>query len=78
MVQPYAWFVGMTLMSNAMHRASLAGVPRRTAEPMFEGAWPLPSESRPETVTVTARVYTGEDVDLTEQEVRLARPSLRG
>ncbi len=43
-----------------------------------EGTWPLPSESRPETVTVTALVYTGEDVDLTEQEVRLARPSLRG
>ena len=45
---------------------------------MFEGAWPLPSESRPETVTVTAQVYAGKDVDLTEQEVRLARPSLRG
>jgi len=35
-VQPYAWFVGMTLMSNAMHRAGLAGVPRRTAEPQYE------------------------------------------
>ena len=43
-----------------------------------KGTWPLPSESRPETVTVTALVYTGEDVDLTEREVRLARPSLRG
>jgi len=34
-VQPYLWFVGMTLMSNALHRAGLAGVPRRTAEPEF-------------------------------------------
>ncbi|MFB6268025.1 MAG: b(o/a)3-type cytochrome-c oxidase subunit 1 [Halodesulfurarchaeum sp.] len=39
-VQPYIWFVGMLLMSNAMHRAGLAGIPRRTAEPewnMVEG-----------------------------------------
>ena len=35
LVQPYLWFFGMTLMSNAMHRAGLAGVPRRTAEPMY-------------------------------------------
>ncbi len=35
--QPYVWFVGMTLMSNAMHRAGLAGVPRRTAEPQYAG-----------------------------------------
>jgi cytochrome c oxidase subunit 1 len=35
MVQPFTWFVGMTLMSNAMHRAGLAGVPRRTAEPQY-------------------------------------------
>jgi cytochrome c oxidase subunit 1 len=33
--QPYVWFIGMALMSNAMHRAGLAGVPRRTAEPMY-------------------------------------------
>ncbi|MDY6776224.1 MAG: b(o/a)3-type cytochrome-c oxidase subunit 1 [Halobacteria archaeon] len=35
MVQPYLWFIGMTFMSNAMHRAGLAGVPRRTAEPTY-------------------------------------------
>jgi cytochrome c oxidase subunit 1 len=35
-VQPYIWFVGMTLMSNAMHRAGLAGIPRRTAEPQYD------------------------------------------
>ena len=34
-VQPYVWFIGMALMSNAMHRAGLAGVPRRTAEPQY-------------------------------------------
>jgi cytochrome c oxidase subunit 1 len=34
-LQPFLWFVGMVLMSNAMHRAGLAGVPRRTAEPEF-------------------------------------------
>ena len=35
-IQPYLWFVGMTLMSNAMHRAGLVGVPRRTAEPQYQ------------------------------------------
>jgi cytochrome c oxidase subunit 1 len=35
-IQPYVWFVGMTLMSNAMHRAGLAGIPRRTAEPQYD------------------------------------------
>jgi cytochrome c oxidase subunit 1 len=35
-IQPYMWFLGMTLMSNAMHRAGLIGVPRRTAEPQYE------------------------------------------
>jgi cytochrome c oxidase subunit 1 len=35
-VQPFIWFVGMTFMSNAMHRAGLFGMPRRTAEPMYE------------------------------------------
>ena len=34
-IQPYIWFIGMGLMSNAMHRAGLAGVPRRTAEPQY-------------------------------------------
>ncbi|AGN00668.1 cytochrome c oxidase subunit I [Salinarchaeum sp. Harcht-Bsk1] len=34
LIQPYLWFIGMTLMSNAMHRGGLAGLPRRTAEPL--------------------------------------------
>jgi len=34
-VQPYLWFVGMVLMSNAMHIEGLAGVPRRTSEPTY-------------------------------------------
>jgi cytochrome c oxidase subunit 1 len=34
--QPYTWFVGMTLMSNALHRAGLAGIPRRVAEPEYQ------------------------------------------
>ncbi|WP_255149873.1 b(o/a)3-type cytochrome-c oxidase subunit 1 [Halorarius halobius] len=34
-LMPYVWFVGMVLMSNAMHRAGLLGVPRRTAEPQY-------------------------------------------
>lgn len=34
--QPYLWFVGMTFMSNAMHRAGLFGVPRRTSEPQYD------------------------------------------
>ena len=33
--QPYTWFIGMTLMSNGLHRAGLAGIPRRVAEPMY-------------------------------------------
>jgi cytochrome c oxidase subunit 1 len=32
LIQPYLWFFGMTLMSNAMHRGGIAGLPRRTAE----------------------------------------------
>ncbi len=36
LAQPYTWFVGMTLMSNALHRAGLAGIPRRTAEPEYQ------------------------------------------
>jgi cytochrome c oxidase subunit 1 len=35
-VQPFVWFVGMVLMSNAMHRGGLAGIPRRTAEPQYD------------------------------------------
>jgi cytochrome c oxidase subunit 1 len=35
-IQPFVWFVGMVLMSNAMHRGGLAGIPRRTAEPQYE------------------------------------------
>lgn len=37
LAQPYTWFVGMTLMSNALHRAGLASIPRRTAEPEYAG-----------------------------------------
>ncbi len=33
--QVVLWFVGMTFMSNAMHRAGLASIPRRTAEPQY-------------------------------------------
>ena len=36
LVQVVLWFVGMTLMSNAMHRGGLTGIPRRTAEPQYE------------------------------------------
>ncbi len=32
-IQPYLWFLGMTIMSNALHRGGLMGLPRRTAEP---------------------------------------------
>jgi len=37
LAQVVLWFVGMALMSNAMHVAGLLGVPRRTAEPQYEG-----------------------------------------
>ncbi|MFP8957463.1 b(o/a)3-type cytochrome-c oxidase subunit 1 [Natrialbaceae archaeon A-CW3] len=37
LVQVVMWFVGMTFMSNAMHRGGLLGIPRRTAEPEYTG-----------------------------------------
>ncbi len=37
LAQPYTWFIGMTLMSNALHRQGLAGVPRRVSEPQYAG-----------------------------------------
>jgi cytochrome c oxidase subunit 1 len=37
LVQVVMWFVGMVFMSNAMHRIGLAGEPRRTADPFYEG-----------------------------------------
>ena len=37
LVQVILWFVGMALMSNAMHVAGLIGIPRRTAEPQYDG-----------------------------------------
>ncbi|ELZ91633.1 cytochrome c oxidase subunit I [Haloferax mucosum ATCC BAA-1512] len=36
LLQVIMWFVGMVFMSNAMHRAGLAGIPRRTAEPQYQ------------------------------------------
>jgi len=35
LAQVLMWFVGMVFMGNAMHRAGLAGVPRRTADPTY-------------------------------------------
>lgn len=37
LVQVVVWFVGMALMSNAMHAQGIMGVPRRTAEPEYAG-----------------------------------------
>jgi cytochrome c oxidase subunit 1 len=37
LAQVLIWFLGMTLMSNSMHRQGLIGVPRRTAEPQYRG-----------------------------------------
>ena len=37
LVQVVLWFVGMVFMTNAMHRTGMLGVPRRTAEPWYEG-----------------------------------------
>jgi cytochrome c oxidase subunit 1 len=36
LAQVLTWFFGMVLMSNAMHRAGVGGVPRRTADPTYE------------------------------------------
>jgi len=35
--QVVLWFIGMALMSNAMHAQGMLGVPRRTAEPEYAG-----------------------------------------
>jgi cytochrome c oxidase subunit 1 len=37
LAQVLLWFLGMTFMTNAMHRMGLIGVPRRTAEPQYSG-----------------------------------------
>jgi len=37
LAQVLIWFGGMGLMSNAMHVSGLFGIPRRTAEPQYEG-----------------------------------------
>ena len=37
LMQVVLWFVGMVLMTNAMFRSGLSGVPRRTAIPQYEG-----------------------------------------
>ena len=37
LAQVLLWFLGMTFMSNSMHRQGLIGVPRRTAEPEYSG-----------------------------------------
>ncbi|MFC7072151.1 cbb3-type cytochrome c oxidase subunit I [Halovenus rubra] len=37
LVQVVVWFIGMVFMSNAMHRIGLAGEPRRTADPFYDG-----------------------------------------
>jgi cytochrome c oxidase subunit 1 len=38
LVQVYAWFVGMSIMSTAMHWAGLLGSPRRTSDVSYFGA----------------------------------------
>ncbi len=35
--QVVLWFVGIVVMTNAMYRGGLVGMPRRTAEPQYEG-----------------------------------------
>ena len=37
LVQVVLWFVGIVVMTNAMYRGGLVGMPRRTAEPQYEG-----------------------------------------
>ncbi len=37
LLQVVLWFVGMTFMANSMHRSGLIGIPRRTAEPQYQG-----------------------------------------
>ncbi len=35
--QVVLWFVGIVFMTNAMYRGGLIGIPRRTAEPQYQG-----------------------------------------
>ncbi len=37
LVQVVLWFVGIVVMTNAMYRGGLVGMPRRSAEPQYEG-----------------------------------------
>lgn len=45
---------------------------------VVEETWPLPAESRPETLQVTALSYNDDGVDLTEETVTLGRVPLEG
>ena len=56
LAQVVLWFVGMTFMSNAMHRAGLSGVPRRTAEPQYDFAFEFAGGSMAE---IDAQVVLG-------------------
>ena len=38
LVQTWLWFIGMAIMSTAMHWAGLIGAPRRTAEVSYAGS----------------------------------------
>ncbi|WP_193565079.1 b(o/a)3-type cytochrome-c oxidase subunit 1 [Natronorubrum aibiense] len=37
LVQVLLWFIGIVFMTNSMYRGGLVGMPRRTAEPQYEG-----------------------------------------
>ncbi|SFJ58937.1 cytochrome c oxidase subunit 1 [Natronobacterium gregoryi] len=37
LLQVVLWFVGIVFMTNSMYRGGLIGIPRRTAEPEYEG-----------------------------------------
>ncbi|HLI46816.1 MAG TPA: cbb3-type cytochrome c oxidase subunit I, partial [Geobacterales bacterium] len=39
-LQPYLWFIGMTIFSTAFHIAGLYGMPRRTADILYGGLAP--------------------------------------
>ena len=46
----YVWFVGMAIMSTAMHWAGLLGSPRRTSDVTYFGAQGAAIVARPEMV----------------------------
>lgn len=77
---PYALRLGTVTTTNGERvegSASTGRIPPGETETVT-GTWPLPSNDWPETVTVIALAYDGDDVGTTERQVKLGQVPVRG